>query len=202
MKKYLLCAVFAVMIFALSGCSGKIEELSAKDVQNNTILIKTDGTIQSAVIEEFDENSYKEEELKQYIEEMLLAFNSQNGEGSVGLKDLDVQDTNAVMVLQYKDAQSYSLFNQMDLEIAAAGESGALTLPDTFITAKKGETAGAADALSDKNAKVAKIGTPLEGENPYQVMVEGKITHYAGGTPVDEHTISADASGDTVIVFK
>lgn len=106
-------------VFLLTGCG------SGYDADTNTVFVEEDGKIVTVDVEEFDANTYSEEELKTYIQENI---NSYNGETErIKQKKLSVKDNVAKLVLEFADQTAYEEFYGMELftgTIAEAKQNG------------------------------------------------------------------------------
>ena len=79
MKKFAFLSVMVVMIVTLAGCKKGNVSIKTSGIEANTMLIKSDGAVQVATIEEFNESYYDLEELKVYINNNLTEFNQSVG---------------------------------------------------------------------------------------------------------------------------
>lgn len=193
----ILCLLLICMLSILAGCSGGKDKLTKNDNEMNTVLLKEDGSVESLVTEEFGD-SYDAEGLQAFVQETIDAYNSVAGEDSVTLKDIEVEDGTAVMILAYSNVDSFRDFNGMELGVTVGNH--AEELPETFRNAK-GETADASQALTDKYT-VAFLGLPEEGENPYRLMVQGKIAYYAGGELDGKYTVTGNGTEKIYVIYK
>lgn len=188
----------------LTACGGKkaeVKELKAGQVKEATLLVKQDGTVQSAIVEEFDKDYYKKDELKSFMEAQIQGYNSQNGADSVVLKESDVKDGKAIAVFGYKDMASYIGFYKYYApysgveggicSVEEAKQSGAL---DGAFTDAEGNPVTKEELVENEDYSVVS----LEGQT--LVQTESEIAGVSGAELEDGNT--ARVSGSAVIVCK
>ncbi|BCJ93155.1 hypothetical protein acsn021_07240 [Anaerocolumna cellulosilytica] len=197
MKRYILSIVLILSMVMLAGCN-KNKEIVAEDVKANTVLIKNDGTVQAATIENFDKEYYNLEELTTYINEKVSEYNQKNGVDSVVLGELKLIDTNAVLIMNFKSLEHYNYFAETSAVVTSttSAKNGEITLPDTFLSAKDGAAISAADALKNEKYKVLSIKENTE------VLVDGTIKYYTNGRLNGKSKIQTSTEGDTIVVYK
>lgn len=195
-----LCLLLVIigLCTALSGCSKKEDQLlNASEVETNTILVGSDGAVQSAIVEDFDKEYYNQEELEQFIRIRLKKYNASMGADSVAMDSLEVVDGKVRVVFNYKDMGAYSNFNKVDAGLYTMEEAiNEHILPDTLTEAKKSKEVAAGDVEKNKKLKVAVIYEPVD------VAVNGSIAYYNGGALLNNSTIQATGDGAAVIVYK
>jgi hypothetical protein len=181
----------------LAGCN-KNKAIVADDVKANTVLIKNDGTVQAATIENFDKDYYNLEELTTFINEKVNEYNQRNGADSVVLGELKLIGANAVLVLNFKGLGHYNSFADTNAVVTStnSAKNGEITLPDTFLSAKDGAVISAAEALKNEKYKVLVVQENTE------VLVDGTVKYYTNGTLNGKSKIQTSTEGDTIVVYK
>ncbi len=199
MKRFLAAALALSMVFAC-GCTlfqRAPEELTAELAQMNTVLVHKDGSVESLLVEEFPD-TYQVEELKTYVEKAAAAFNAENGEGAVTVKDVSAAEGKAVVILLYRDAADFAAFNNMEMQ---AGVGNHVSNPPAKVLSPKGEETDAVTVLTDQYQAVY-LGVPAEGENPYRVIVPSKVAFYDGGELTDAFTVTGDGTKPLTVLYR
>lgn len=196
MKKFAFLSVMVVMIVTLAGCKKGNVSIKTSGIEANTMLIKSDGAVQVATIEEFNESYYDLEELKVYINNNLTEFNQSVGnETAVVLASLDKKNENAIMVLEYANMEYYAKFNETEAKLlTAVTDSDVEELPDTLLSAQEEGTILGSELASLEDVKVVILKEEIN------LIVSGKIKYYSNGTLVDKNEIQTSAEG-TVVVY-
>lgn len=186
----------------MTACGGKkaeVKELKAGEVKEATLLVKQDGTVESAIVEEFDKDYYKKDELDSFMKEQIQGFNGKNGADSVVLKESEVKDGKAVAVFGYKDMASYTGFYKYYAPFAKAEgltcsvkEAESQDLLEGSFTDAEGSPVSKEDLLSKEDAGVIVV----EGQT--LVQTEEAIDCVSGAELVDANT--AKVSGSAVII--
>uniref|UniRef100_UPI004055F7EE hypothetical protein n=1 Tax=Agathobacter sp. TaxID=2021311 RepID=UPI004055F7EE len=113
-------AVILACAFLLVSCG------SGYDADTSTVFVKEDGKIVTVDVEEFDEGTYSESELKSYVQECIDLYNEENAD-SVKKKKLSIKDNTATLVLEFADRNAYEAFYGIELfcgTVAEALENG------------------------------------------------------------------------------
>lgn len=170
-KRILLVSmVFAAML--LSGCS------DTGNIEQNTIVVKKDGTILGAIIEDFSDSKYVSEELKAMLEEEIAAYNAKAGEGKVALETYEVTEDKKVKVyLEYASFEDYAGFNEETFFVGTVSEAyeAGYEFVDMENVTEEGTPIGKADVLEKGSMKMVIF------EEPVHVRVNGKITYVSSG---------------------
>lgn len=164
-----LVAVIIAGLF-LSGIFG-----GGKKADGNSVYILEDGKIVSTNVEAFDESQYSKSELKTFMGDVIKEYNQKNGKNSVKQKDFYLKNNEAVIVLQYEDADAFTDFYGRELfvgTIADAIESGYdFEVPFAKISANTAKECTSEEFLTDDTYKVAIIKANTK------LMVEGEICY-------------------------
>lgn len=197
MQKLVVSVTLVLCLIMLAGCS-KNDEIDSKKTSNNTFLLKEDGSIESATVEDFDKTYYNNTELDTYVTEKVNKYNTEKASEAVTKKSLEIKDGKAVLILTYASIEDYNSFNEKDTVLAtvAKAKEGSLELPQSFTAAKKGKATAAATALGNDKYKVLIVKEKLD------VLLQGTIKYYTGGTLKDKHGIQTSDDATTVIIFK
>lgn len=115
-----LAAILLIVVVAALFVSGAI---GGGSVERNSVYILDNGKIVSTNIEPFDEEYYSKSELKSYINDVIKAYNKENGSGSVRQRSLKVKNGVATSVLQYKNADVFEDFYGRELFVGTIGEA-------------------------------------------------------------------------------
>lgn len=97
----LAAATVGVLLF-LNGSKFKTEE--------SAILVKKNGKIVEAIIEDFDQSVYNVSELEAFINDEVREYNASVSEKRIKIKEFEVEANKAVMYLQYASAQDFETF--------------------------------------------------------------------------------------------
>lgn len=204
MKKITGVLLSAVLITVLlAGCS-------SSKADTNTITLEKNGKITEQIAEEFAEDYYDESELKEYIEEEVEAYTSENGKSSVKMSGFDVDEGIAYLTMKYADADTYAAFKNVEffrgtiLEAQSAGYS----FDDiSFLAVGDSDAADDADSgsLSEESAETtaaeADPDTVLEDDQNTVVILREAVTVVVPGTVL---YVSADGTevteDDTVVI--
>lgn len=184
MKKFvqvMLVILFSIGVF--SGCGQSYE------AETSTVFVLKDGKVVSTDVEAFDENTYDKAGLESYVQDAIEAYNGKNGEDSVKMESLTVEEGNAVLILEYASAADYERFN--GIELYSGSVADALSAGYSFDVEFAQVTDGSASAcnvndfLGSSDYKVVIIRGNTD------VHVDGKIAYVsvANTTYVDAATI-------------
>lgn len=198
MKKSILLAVILLLVLGTAGCSKEKKTIKAEDVSESTILVKSDGRIQAATVEEFDKDYYKLNELQDYIENEVSTYNKKAGGEKVIIDEIQLRDGKAIMVLSYTGMDQYVSFN----EVTAAYFNGGikditLDLPTTLISRKNEALASTEEIIQNNKYRILVLN------EPYHIIVDGEIKYYSENTEViDKNEVKSAPEGMTIVAFK
>ena len=200
MKKGTLYIIMILCLAMLFGCKRKVPVLTIDDVQANTILVKNDGTVQAATVEEFGEKYYDLSELNDFIIKQMDAYNRKAEVDAItlGTESLVLKDGNAVLVLNYANLEHYSKFNEVNATLLSmdAALSGDVKLPEAYISSEDGSFVSKEIALKDEKYKVLVINENTD------VIVDGTIKYYTNAVLVSKSKLQTVAEGETVVIYK
>lgn len=195
MKKIAFLTVIVVMIATLAGCKKGNVTIKTSEIEANTMLIKSDGAVQVATVEEFTESYYNLEELKAFIHEHLTTFNDEVGnEAAVVLDSLDKKNGNVIMVLEYANMDYYAKFNEVEASFASSITSKDIeSFPSTLVNAKESGSINKSELASLTDAKAVVLN------EEYRLIVSDDILYYSNGTIIDGNEIQT--TEDTTVVI-
>jgi len=209
-----------LMIVMITGCSSVKFEPAV-----SSIYVDKDGTVFGADIESFDNSSfteerYKEEDLKAFVEEEVIAYNQEkagvaeayepeekdkNDDSAplpVSITSLTVEENEAKLILKYANCDDYLAFTQADDAVTgllfanAAQASEADLFPANLVDAKGGAVDTSKYTGSDKAFVVSVIGTT-------QLVVNGRIIGATDGDEVvDDHTANISSEEAVSVLFR
>ncbi len=177
----------------LGGCGSS----GGPSLDSTSVYLGQDGSVASAVYEEFDTDSYSLDELKAFVEDAVRAYNQETvgtaeaymDKGKtpldIAISSLEAKNGQAVLKMEYASAEDYIAFNQQDemlTQLASGTVDGAkaagidLSKVDLVSTDGKQELT-AAELGSDYFIVFA--------EGNAELMVEGKIAYASEGVKLD-----------------
>lgn len=157
MKKKIGCLLFVTAV-ALMGCS------KGDDVKKTTLYIDEDGEVTEAIVEALDKDYYDSNEMENFIEEEVDAYNKEAGSDKVDVVKYEVENHKAKVTIEYESMADYGKFNNVS------------AFYGTIKEAKKAGHEFEGEFLSAKD-KPAITYKELKGSNSYYaVVVEGKQT--------------------------
>lgn len=199
MKKFVLCTILAFTLILLAGCKRKDIKLKTEDVGVNTVVLKKDGTVQAAMVEEFNKDYYSLDELNDFVTKQIDKFNNSVGsETAITIDSLEMNKEDAVLILTYQDLDTYAAFNKVKavtMEVDAL-QGANLKLPDVFVKEDNGAYVKQDAALNNGKYKIVMI------QDNVDLMVEGTIKYYTNCILVNSYTIQTTPEGESVIVYK
>ena len=88
MKRGILIFIMLFGILAFTSCSKEEIFITTEDVAFNTMLVKRDGSIYVAIVEDFDKSHYNLSELNEFVSK-VKAYNDEVGSDEVSLESLE-----------------------------------------------------------------------------------------------------------------
>jgi hypothetical protein len=182
----------------LAGCRKEEIFITSDDIINDTMLIKRNGSMYVAIVEDFDKSYYNLSELNEFVTKEVNAYNNKVGSEEVTIEELELKNGKAVLILKYTKMAHYSAFNNMPAAYFSADtENVALELPTSYVDAKKDIMVDKDVAMKNDKNKVLVI------YEPYEVIVEGKIKFYSDNAKyIDENKVSSNSEDMAVIIFR
>ena len=191
MKKRNMIFLMAAMLCLLSACGKET------DVDTNTVIIEKKGQITEAIVEDFEQPYYDQEELKREIEDKISQFNAQSGdEEAVILDKIELTEQTVHVNLIFADYNAYTGFNEKEL---FAG-----TVADAYSAGYEFPQMKQTDGTVISQADVLELGEKhvVIMEELQQVKVPGRITHISDGVSlVDDKTAINLNEGQTAFII-
>lgn len=198
MKRVLVCVISILYILILAGCTKEEIFITSDDITSNTMLIKRDGSMYVAILEEFDKSYYNLDELNEFISKEVNAYNKEVGSIEVTIEELALKNGKAVMILRYSKMVHYSAFNNVPAAYYNAGtENVALELPTQYMDTRKNKLVSKETVMkSDKNQVLVVY-------EPYDILIEGDIRFYSdNATLVEDNKVKSSTTDMTVVIYK
>lgn len=198
MKKVLLSVVMVLMLSAFTGCNSKTTKFVVDKIETNTIYIKEDNTVDAATVEEFKEEHYQLEELKDFVQSQVAEYNEKRKIESIRLSELMLKDSNAILVLNYNSPKDYSQFNEKEVKLLDSSklEEYQDKLPSAYINAKDGAYINSDEIFSKGDYKILIVDEATD------VIIDGKILYYEHGTILKDNHIQTQGDGTSYIIYK
>ncbi len=198
MKKILLSIMMVCFITILSGCEKKNIILVAEEIHTDTILVKADGTVQGATVEEFNKNYYNVSELDGFITKEVEKYNKNANLDAISKDTLIVKDENAVLILNYSALEHYNKFNEVSSSLYSTSEfkDSKTKLPDSYLSAKDGSFVTPEVALKNEDYKVLVIKADTD------ILINGEIKYYDNAVLVSKSKVQSATKGESIIIFK
>lgn len=186
----LLVLIILIGAIALVSCGSDYA-----DATTNTIYVLDNGKIVATDIEEFDKNTYSENELENYIKDTIKAYNKENGSGSVKQKSLKVKEGVGTLVLQYANAKAYSDFTGTELFVGTIEEAleAGYSFEGQFAKVSDGIVeCTSEDFLSNDEVKVVifRANTTVSVEGDILYLSADNISSYTGNTVTTKNNCS------------
>ena len=93
------------------------------DSNTSVVFLQEDGSVVSNDVIYFDTNIYNQTELGLFIEETISTYNKKHGEGAVVKNSLTIENNVASLILEYKDAATYTDFSGIELFMGSVSEA-------------------------------------------------------------------------------
>lgn len=198
MKKALLYTFILFSFIILAGCKKKEIFLTTDDVNANTFLVKRNGRLYVAIVEDFDKSYYNLSELNEFVAKEVNAYNQKVGSEEVTIEELELKNNKVVMILGYSKMAHYSAFNNMPAAYYGADtQNVALELPSQYIDAKKNQAVDLGAAMKNGKNKVLVL------YEPYEIIVEGDIKYFSdNATLIDNNKVRGMNDDMTVVIYR
>lgn len=191
MKRFQIIIMMILLLCTLSGCTNY-----AKKYDENTLVVKRNGSLVEIAVENFEDSSVKAEDLTSYIEGQIDDYNTEQGEKLVKNKSIDTEDMSRVkLILAYKDMEAYNGFNLLDCVLDDFSNVEEDKIKGTF-TSMAGESTKASEIEGTDKAKVLILS---EAAN---VVVKGDILYYNEEVSVTDDVVSTTGDKNAIIIFK
>ncbi|MBO4213690.1 MAG: hypothetical protein J5876_01745 [Lachnospiraceae bacterium] len=197
MKKISITLIISLILVLLVGCGSGIK------TDESAISVKKNGKITGVSIEAFDKSYYSEEELSDFVEKTIKEYQQENGDSSVKLESLKVEEGKATLYINYETPTDYAKFNGEELFVGTILDAMAAGYNlDTTYYEVSGTTLGTATSIDliDDDYKVVIVKEKI------RVIVPGKIKFVSDNlTIIDKNTVTPtnkNATGYSIIIYK
>lgn len=204
-KKIILTFVITLVIVLIVGCAvvafiltrdNEVIKIKAEDISENTLVVNDEGTIQSALVEDFAKDYYDIDELTDFVKEDLDNYNKAN-KTNISLVEAKSNNGKAVLVFDYDSIDEYSSYNGIKAKVFNAKEAlKDERVPSNLI--KNGEDGVVPKDRVYENEKY--ITVVVDGDT--EIIVNGKIKYYSGCDIIGEGRVMAKTGERAVVVFK
>ena len=192
---YLLCLIL-VGLPLLSGC-GQKDKLSAENVKDNTILIRTDGTMDQYITGTFDKEYYSEKDLKDFAEEKIKDYNKREGSTRISLVSVHVEKQVASMLIEYESVKDYTAFNSLEGSFMTVAQAKDADLfPDTLSAVEKDTEISLEDAKLGDEWHVLCLCADTN------IKVSGTMKYYSNAILLNPSAVKAGTEKTALVVFK
>jgi hypothetical protein len=182
----------------LTACTKEEIFITSDDITSNTMLVKRNGSLYVAIVEDFDKSYYNLGELNEFVSKEVNAYNDKVGSKEVTIEELELKNGKAIMILGYTKMAHYSVFNNIPAAyFSAETENVALELPDRYVDARKETTVDKEAAFKNKKNQVLVL------YEPYEIIVEGDIRFYSeNATLLEDNKIRSNSEDMTVVIYR
>lgn len=211
--------IAAILSIALMGC-GSQGKAGSWNADSNSIYVNKAMAVESAmaVTSEKTNDLYNQEELKAYVAEYVVAYNTANGgaaasENSEGaaklpaaIKSCKLEGTTGILAFEYASADDFVNFSQETGDnthtvAALSVKSVSDALAAGELTARKFvSVAGKEAELRDVAGQSAGIVVAVEGGAV--IRTEGKIVYVSEGVSLNDTYTAVTSEGTNYIIFQ
>lgn len=86
MKRVLFCVISILYILMLTACTKEEIFITSDDITSNTMLVKRNGSLYVAIVEDFDKSYYNLGELNEFVSKEVNAYNDKVGSKEVTIE--------------------------------------------------------------------------------------------------------------------
>lgn len=197
-KKKLLGGCLAACMLLLSACS-KDTHVLLSDVEADTLYVSAEGSLELANVEDFASEQYNEDELKNFIDDTIRTYKETEADqkDTVVLKDFQVKNQVAKVLLAMDNAETYTKFQGVELQfLTSENIADNLVLPDTFKRVSDGKSVDKKTVLKEDGLKY------LITEENLCIRVEGTIKYYADAMLTGDSEIQTTGKEVAVVIFE
>lgn len=195
-RKYIMSCLLFMGILFLTACGGK-KKLSVDSLKESTILVRSDGSIEQYIMETFNKNYYKEEDLTSFAREKIDKYNDECGEKRIELLSVDVKKKKAYMLLEYESAEDYAEFNAVEASLITVGDAQEKgVLPETLYRQGKNTAVSLKEATLEEEWKVFFLAADTN------IQTAGEIKYYQNAILLNQMTVQAEEDKTAVVIFK
>ena len=211
MKKGVVVWAIAAASMLMAGCSGLGGSLDfAPDT--SSIYVRKDGTLESALVETFENKEYySQESLQSFASELVEEYNQNAGSKGqetlpVQLKSCQLEGGSAKLIFQYASAEDLLNFaaqtgdDSVGTETLYVDTVGNALMKEKVIDGKFLKPDGT--EVSNDTVTKQSSAMVIAAEGPVTVQTEGKILYVTEGVTVEEKNQAVTPEGKSYIVFK
>ena len=193
-KRFLRVVLVFAVLLGLTACFKK--QTGDFKPNENSIYIKRDGTLESAIISGSQQAYYNVDGLKAFVQKEIDEYNLAKGAQAVSIVSAEVENNVIKLILSYSDAASM-------LEFAQLAQDDTLKITALqVLSMKDAKAAGLTAVLSPEAAKKKSAHLAVIDGSGY-IYTEGKVLFAEGQavTKTGEFTVNA-GEGRSYIVFE
>lgn len=200
-RKGLTVGLCICLMLTVTGCKGRVRSLKLADIKDETVLLRSDGSVQSGAYEAFDEPYYDEDDLKTFMKTNIETFNREQGEDCVKLNKLKIEENGAKhiakAIVTYDNMKLYKAMNNIDAacySMEEAKEAG--VLPEIMTVAADGSRVSQKEVTDNTELKVLVI--QIKGD----LIFPNSVKYYANAMLLAQNTVETTGEERAVIVYK
>lgn len=170
MKRLISMSLVCIMTAGLLTACGDTFE-----AKRSTVYVRKDGTVIGAAIEKLDKEYYNEEELEEFIDREVEAYQKNHEKSGVKVSDFSTEDGKAKLFVKYADYEEYQDFNGVVLFAGTVPEALAAgyDFETDFTKVKGGKASDRADSseVKESDYKVVILSEKID------VKVDGNVKY-------------------------
>lgn len=189
------CLLLAVMLIA-TGC-GQQEKLSTDMLKDTTVLVRSDGSMEQYIVENFNKSYYNLNDLKEFAKEKIEEYNDLYKGDPVSLEWVRTEDKKVTMLLSYASVEDFAQFNSQKasfMTVAEARKEG--SLPEMLYSS------GEDKEISTEEAKPADEWFVFFLDADSNIQITGEMKYYQNAALLNPVSIQAKEGKMAVVIFK
>lgn len=188
-SKMLILAIMSSMLLMACG--------NIKPAQVNTVSVDKKGSVTGTIVEDFSQEYYNADELKQMIDDEIVAFNQKAGADHVVVSNYDVAQGKASLVLKYVSYEDYAKFNEETFFVGTVSDAYDAGYTFVDVTSFDGQETLPKDKVLERGTSQLMIC-----EAPQDYVVPGKITYVSGNVTInDKKTVTVAEDGELAYIL-
>lgn len=176
-------------ILLLAGCAGR-----SYDADRNTVFTVKKGQVVSTDVGSLPAKTYDSKEFEKYVNKTIKAYTDKNGEDTVKLIKLSVENDVAKLTLEYASPEDYTRFTGIELFSGTVADAMAAgyDFDVGFVNAKTGKRAHMKDILDQDSLQVVII------KGKVNISTWDDVAYYSSGdnSLEDERTLAVGKAGE------
>lgn len=212
-KRKITAGILLLAGLILGGCGEKETDMDSATVEaaealTSEVEVFKDGSIVETLVEDFSEELYDEENLRNMILSEVEDFNKGQGDSGISIDKLEQKDGEMTVRMKYPSAEVYSSYNTDEYNhmslfsgtVSQAMDAG-YSMDVSMQNTKGDEFIGKAELLEMGEQNI------VISENPMRVKVDGRIEYISRNVTVsgkDEAVLVGDeeAAETYYIIYK